>query len=110
MITLKEALKLSNDEICELRKDLSAQIRAKNRLGAYIEQLNGENLNESGNGIPIAIKDNIQVKGWNVSCASKILQGYIAPYDASAIVNLRSHGCAPFGRTNMDEFAMGGST
>ena len=96
MITLKEALKLSNDEICELRKDLSAKIRAKNELGAYIEQLNGENLNESGDGIPIAIKDNIQVKGWNVSCASKILQGYIAPYDASAIVNLRSHGCAPF--------------
>lgn len=110
MITLKEALKLSNDEICELRKDLSAKIRAKNELGAYIEQLNGENLNESGDGIPIAIKDNIQVKGWNISCASKILQGYIAPYDASAIVNLRSHGCAPFGRTNMDEFAMGGST
>jgi len=72
VITLKEALKLSNDEICELRKDLSAQIRAKKTLGAYIEQLNGENLNESGNGIPIAIKDNIQVKGWNVSVLAKL--------------------------------------
>ncbi len=53
--------------------------------------------------MPVAIKDNISVKGWELTSASKILQGYIAPYDASAIVNLKANGFSPFGRCNMDE-------
>jgi aspartyl-tRNA(Asn)/glutamyl-tRNA(Gln) amidotransferase subunit A len=61
-------------------------------------------------GIPVAIKDVINVEGEPCTCASKILQGYTAPYDATVIVKLRAAGAIPFGRTNMDEFAMGSST
>jgi aspartyl-tRNA(Asn)/glutamyl-tRNA(Gln) amidotransferase subunit A len=61
-------------------------------------------------GLPISIKDLISVKGHPCSCASKILEGYIAPYDATVISNLRAAGAIPFGRLNMDEFAMGSST
>ena len=61
-------------------------------------------------GIPIAIKDVVSVKGHPCGCASKILQGYVAPYDATVIEKLRAAGAIPFGRTNMDEFAMGSST
>lgn len=61
-------------------------------------------------GIPIAIKDVINVQGHPCGCASKILQGYVAPYDATVITKLRAAGAVPFGRANMDEFAMGSST
>jgi aspartyl-tRNA(Asn)/glutamyl-tRNA(Gln) amidotransferase subunit A len=61
-------------------------------------------------GVPIAIKDVINVKGDPCTCASKILQGYIAPFDATVITKLREAGAVTFGRTNMDEFAMGSST
>ncbi|HEY5706961.1 MAG TPA: Asp-tRNA(Asn)/Glu-tRNA(Gln) amidotransferase subunit GatA [Terrimicrobiaceae bacterium] len=61
-------------------------------------------------GIPIGIKDVINVQGDPCTCASKILQGYAAPYDATAIARLRAAGAIPFGRLNMDEFAMGSST
>lgn len=61
-------------------------------------------------GIPVAIKDVINVEGEPCTCASKILQGYTAPYDATVIAKLRAAGAIPFGRTNMDEFAMGSST
>ncbi len=61
-------------------------------------------------GIPIAIKDLINVQGQQCTCGSKILRGYRAPYSATAIEKLRTHGAIPFGRMNMDEFAMGSST
>lgn len=61
-------------------------------------------------GIPIAIKDVIAVKGQPLNCASKILDHFIAPYDAAVIEKLRAAGAVVFGRLNMDEFAMGSST
>jgi len=61
-------------------------------------------------GIPIAIKDLINVEGQQCTCGSRILRGYRAPYSATVIERLRAHGAIPFGRMNMDEFAMGSST
>ncbi|PYL10484.1 MAG: Asp-tRNA(Asn)/Glu-tRNA(Gln) amidotransferase GatCAB subunit A, partial [Verrucomicrobia bacterium] len=58
-------------------------------------------------GVPIAIKDIINVAGQPCTCASKILRNYRAPYDATIIRKLRAAGAIPFGKTNMDEFAMG---
>ncbi|MDD3463067.1 MAG: Asp-tRNA(Asn)/Glu-tRNA(Gln) amidotransferase subunit GatA [Sulfurospirillaceae bacterium] len=110
MITLKEALKLPKEEISNLRADLKRVIQEKKNIGAYVEQLTCKPISEYGEGIPVAIKDNIQVTGWEVTSGSNILQGYIAPYNATVIDNILKNGLAPFGRTNMDEFAMGSST
>jgi len=61
-------------------------------------------------GVPIGIKDVINVLGEPCTCGSKILAGYRAPYDATSIERLRAAGAIPYGRLNMDEFAMGSST
>ncbi|MCB4743067.1 MAG: Asp-tRNA(Asn)/Glu-tRNA(Gln) amidotransferase subunit GatA [Sulfurovum sp.] len=103
MITLKEALVKSNEEMAILRVELEAKAK-KSKLNAYV------GFESSGEGVPILIKDNIQVKDWSVTSGSKILQGYIAPYEATVIANLKSKGMMAFGRANMDEFAMGSTT
>ncbi len=100
---LREALTLSPKEQEELKNELLD--KAKNSdLNAYV------GFESSGSGVAILIKDNIQVKDWSVTCASKILQGYIAPYNATVIEKLLNAGFSPTGRANMDEFAMGSTT
>ncbi len=103
MITLKEALSKSNEELAVLRAELEEKAKISG-LNAYV------GYESSGEGVPILVKDNIQVKDWPVTAASKILQGYIAPYEATAIKNFKSKGMMAFGRANMDEFAMGSTT
>jgi len=102
-MTLKEALTLSKDEIKKLKEQLLQKAK-QSKINAYIA------FDSVGDGVPILIKDNIQVKNWSVTSGSKILQGYIAPYNATVIEKLEQNGFSPLGRANMDEFAMGSTT
>ncbi|MES2176435.1 MAG: Asp-tRNA(Asn)/Glu-tRNA(Gln) amidotransferase subunit GatA [Gemmatimonadota bacterium] len=61
-------------------------------------------------GVPVSIKDNIATTTLTTSCGSRILEGYVSPYEATVVTKLRAAGAIPFGKTNMDEFAMGSST
>ncbi len=110
MITLKEALKLSKEELKDLKSELNKKAKEQKALGGYIEQFLDKDLSNVGEGVPIAIKDNINVKGWEITCSSKILQGYVSPYNATVIDKMLEAGLSPYGRCNMDEFAMGSST
>lgn len=117
-----EAKKISSVELC---KACIAEVEQRDgEIGAFLE-INRENVLKSASeaderrakgaalsafdGIPVGIKDNICVKDERCSCASKILENLTSPYDATAVARLRGQGFIPFGRLNMDEFAMGSS-
>jgi aspartyl-tRNA(Asn)/glutamyl-tRNA(Gln) amidotransferase subunit A len=93
-------------------------------LGSFLEVSGEEALREAARvdervaagdpmplaGVPLAIKDNMWVEGRSVSCASRVLEGFRPPGDATAIARLRRAGAVFVGKTNLDEFAMGSST
>jgi aspartyl-tRNA(Asn)/glutamyl-tRNA(Gln) amidotransferase subunit A len=108
----------------DLAKAYLVEIEKKNKeLNAYLEIYNdvleqakvADGIIAKGEsypllGIPLAIKDVILIKGRKVSASSKILENYVASYDATVINKLKKQGAVFLGRTNTDEFAMGGST
>lgn len=90
----------------ELAKEADAKI-AEARSNGTLDKLFEE---KPLLGLPFANKDNISVQGQHLTCASKILDGYKAPYNATVIKRLIQAGAIPLGRCNQDEFAMGSST
>ena len=97
------------DEIENLDSDVGAYISIDK--DSALESAAKVDISKPLGGIPIAIKDLINVSGQSCSCASKILKdSYTSTYDATAVSRLKSNGAIPLGRVNMDEFAMGSST
>ncbi len=116
---LQKLLRAREVSAREVLEALAARIEAVDpQVGGYLERdlpaalrlADTADVTLPLGGVPIAIKDVISVQGQPCGCASQILAGYQAPYDATAIARLRQAGAIPFGRTNMDEFAMGSST
>lgn len=121
--------KLSNKEIIseEIVKAYIENIEEKDaEVQAFITKVEEDAINEAKNidkkreneeipkdslaGIPIGIKDNINVKGLKTTCASKMLENFISPYNATVVENLQAENLINLGKLNMDEFAMGSST
>ncbi|MEN9524005.1 MAG: hypothetical protein RL536_74 [Candidatus Parcubacteria bacterium] len=126
-----ESLKNGDFTVVELVQAYLEEIKKKNKeINAYLEVFDDaveqakiadkkiKELRDSGSlttmpkllGIPFAVKDNILIKGKITSAASKILENYHATYDATVVAKLKKEGAIFIGRTNMDEFAMGGYT
>lgn len=117
--TLRRQLLAGETTPAAILESLAGQISARDgQTGAYLAYDLESALAEAAQsdlslplgGIPIAIKDNINVLGQRCTCGSKFLENYISPYDATVIRKLRAAGAIPFGRMNMDEFAMGSAT
>lgn len=93
---LNAFITITEDQACQAAEKVDKKIRAKGKLGLL-------------EGIPVAIKDNILVEGIKATAGSKILFTYVAAYNATVVEKLKKAGAVIIGKTNMDEFAMGGS-
>lgn len=89
-------LYVAREEAIEAAKKVDKKIQNGEKLGIL-------------SGVPVAVKDNISVKDMQNTCASKILKGYVSPYDATVTENLKQNDGIVIGKSNMDEFAMGSS-
>jgi len=111
---LLDQKKISADELLDFY--LARFARYDNDLGSALEIFDKKSIQEQARqggllqGIPGLIKDNICMQGRRLGCASKVLETYKAPYNATAIERLMDAGSLLIGRANMDEFAMGSST
>ncbi|MCI8352467.1 MAG: Asp-tRNA(Asn)/Glu-tRNA(Gln) amidotransferase subunit GatA [Clostridia bacterium] len=115
-ITREEIVKAYIDRIEEKEKDVQAfiTITDKEKLIEQARKIEEEvkkgNITNELAGIPIGIKDNICTKGVKTTCASKMLENFVAPYDATVAEKLNNENLISLGKLNMDEFAMGSST
>ncbi len=111
---LLELIKHKKTTPGEILDSIRQRIKSTNKkINGYVlinsEPVRPTSINGKLSGVPIAVKDNICVEGEKTTCASKILQGFIPPYDATVIKKLRQAGAILLGKTNMDEFAFGSS-
>ena len=114
-LTIPQITKAYVDKINEKEKDVQAFITIlSEEAEKQAEEL--QNKVEKGEvegdfvGIPIGIKDNICTKGIKTTCASKMLENFVSPYDATVMKKVNAENMIDLGKLNMDEFAMGGST
>ena len=107
-VSPREAVEALHANIEEHDPQLGAYLSRD--LDAALREADGADVTLPLGGIPIALKDNINLAGQPCTCTSRILRNYRANYDASVVRKLRAAGAIPFGKTNLDEFAMGSST
>ncbi len=100
----------ANDVYKDLLKNIESQDKQTNAYISVFNDAECENPDGILHGLPIAIKDNMHIKGRKTTCASKILENFTAVFDADVVTRLKNAGASFIGKNNMDEFAMGSST